>query len=84
MITDVYSNKNTTLIIRRHSIDLKYFGATYSADLGNDIIETLADILNSISDNTRNIYSELCVLLNIMEPPPNKTLKFDGIKYIAC
>lgn len=47
------------------------------------IIDTIAYLLNSIEENTLNIYADIKGILNIMEPTPNKTIEFNGSSYIV-
>ena len=72
------------LILKDGYVFLKYFGQTYSAKLEEGVVETLAHILNGIKDNAQNIYHDVYAMLNIMEPPQSKQLRFDGLKYVAC
>jgi hypothetical protein len=84
MVNEVYSNRSVTLLIKDDCLVIKYFGTSYSSEYKGDVIDTLAYILNCIEENTLNIYAGIMNILNIMEPTPKKTIKFDGSRYIAC
>lgn len=84
MINEVYSNRSITLLIKDDCVVIKYFGTSYSSKYKGDVLDTIASILSGIKENSNNIYKGIMNILNIMEPTPKKTIKFDGSKYVAC
>ena len=84
MTGEIYSNRSIIITIKDESVELKYFGVSYVSEHKEDIVATLASILNTIEGNTLNVYKDVLDIINIMEPIPKKILKFDGVKYIAC
>lgn len=83
MVKEIYSNRIVTLIIKEDCVVIKYFGTSYSSEYKGDVIDTLAHLLNSIEENTLNIYAGIKGIINIMEPTPSKTIDFDGSAYIV-
>lgn len=78
-----YSTNKLALIIRETTLEINYLGTSYKTEYDANIVECLARLLNNIQYNASVVHKELVNILNIMEPPQQKTIEFDGFRYIA-